>query len=94
MLVKTPNRKNPQQNNAARQLFNEAMDPATLDGANTNLPSKGSTLHGTGRPETPKPWERSNSAIGMIGMGMVTSWQWEIWMKYGFLMFNRYHFVI
>jgi hypothetical protein len=51
------------------------MDPATLDGANTNLPSKGSTLHGTGRPET--LGEATN--IGMIGMGMVTSWQWEIW---------------
>lgn len=37
------------QHAAGRQLFNEAMDPATLDGANTNLPSKGSTLHGTGR---------------------------------------------
>lgn len=35
---------------SVRQLFNEALDPATLDGANLNLPSKGSTMHGTGRP--------------------------------------------
>ena len=34
----------------ARQLFNEALDPATLDGPNLNLPSKGSTMHGSGRP--------------------------------------------
>jgi len=37
------------QHAAGRQLFTEAMDPATLDGANPNLASKGSTLHGTGR---------------------------------------------
>lgn len=37
------------QHDAGRQLFNEALDPATWDGANTNLPSKGSWLHGTGR---------------------------------------------
>eukprot|EP00440_Ansanella_granifera_P013580 gb/GFBE01014753.1/.p1 GENE.gb/GFBE01014753.1/~~gb/GFBE01014753.1/.p1 ORF type:complete len:333 (+),score=73.94 gb/GFBE01014753.1/:1-999(+) len=34
---------------AGRQLFNEAMDPTTLDGLNPDLPSRGSALHGTGR---------------------------------------------
>jgi len=35
---------------AGRQLFTEAMDSATFDGAGVeNLPSKGSAFHGTGR---------------------------------------------
>ena len=61
--VSLPRIEHPQRGHAARQLFNEAMDPATLDGANTNLPSKGSTLHGTGRPGE-KPWERSYGKSG------------------------------